>query len=194
VSGPAVTGRAHAATSTVLVAYASAFGATEGVADAVATTLRRRGFTVETRRVQDVDDVSTYSAVVIGGAIQYDTWITEARRFVAAHQEALSGIPVAYFLTCLVLARRSVGASSQAAGYAATLAGLSDRVSPVSIGQFAGALHFSRMPRVMVLAFKVASLVLRVGEGDYRDWKAIDAWADALPFTVESPTVHTRQE
>jgi menaquinone-dependent protoporphyrinogen oxidase len=173
---------------------ASAFGATEGVAEAVATNLRRRGLTVETRRVQDVNDVSAYSAVVVGGAIQYDTWITDARRFVGAHAEALSAIPVAYFLTCLVLARRSVGASAQAEGYAAKLAGLSERVSPVSIGRFAGALDFSRMPRLMVLVFKVASLVLRIGEGDYRDWKAIDAWADALPFTVESPTVHTRQE
>ena len=53
-------------------------------------------------------------------------------------------------------------------------------VQPVDVGLFAGKLDFGKLPfayRVM-WPFTAGGTT---GEGDYRDWKAIKAWAGNLP-------------
>lgn len=164
----------------VLVAYASEFGTTGEVAQAVAERFCQVGATTDTKRIRDVDDLSTYDAVVIGGAIQYDNWMSEARDFVTSNEDVLATIPVAYFFTCGTLSDTSPKAIDKANGYANKLETVSQRVNPTSIGQFAGVLDFSRMNLRTRIGLWPIFKIMGASEGDYRDWTAINTWSDSI--------------
>jgi menaquinone-dependent protoporphyrinogen oxidase len=54
---------------TVLVAYASKHGSTEGIAHAIADRLRELGEPVEVGSVDEVGDLEGFRAVVLGSAV-----------------------------------------------------------------------------------------------------------------------------
>lgn len=164
----------------ILVAYASQFGSTGEVAQAVAERLCQTGATTDTKRIRNVRDLSIYDAVVIGGAIQYENWMSEARDFVTRNEDILSAIPVAYFFTCAALADSSAEATDKANGYAGKLEAISQRVNPVSIGRFAGVLDYSRMNLRTRVGLRVIFTVMGVRDGDYRDWNAVNSWSSSI--------------
>ena len=166
--------------SNIPVAYASEFGTTGEIAESVASALCGAGATADTRQIRTVNDLGGYDAVVIGGAIQYDTWMSEARDFVRRNEEALARMPVAYFFTCMVLSKPSDKADSKADRYAQKLAAVSRRVVPISVGRFPGVLDYSRMNLRTRIASKILYKILRVEPGDYRNWKAINSWVNDL--------------
>lgn len=166
----------------VLVTYASRFGTTGEVSETIAATMSQRGMSTDTKRISDVTDVGDYDAIVIGAAINYDNWMSQARKFVGENEEILAAIPVAYFFTCGALFHQSAPARAKAQQYADRLCHLSERVTPLSIGQFAGALDYSRMNLPTRLALRTPFTLMGVSEGDRRDWDTIRTWAQALPL------------
>ena len=78
---------------TVLVAYASKRGSTAEIAETVAATLRREGLGVCLERVEDVQSLDPYDAVVIGSAVYMKRWRGDARHFVKKHRKALRQMP-----------------------------------------------------------------------------------------------------
>lgn len=171
---------------TILVTYASEFGTTGEVAEAIAKTLCQRGATAQITPINGVRDLNKYDAVVLGSAIQYGRWMSEARAFVTAHQDTLGKLPVAYFFTCLALSKPSEKAEHEAMAYAAKLESLSAQIKPVSIGRFAGVLDYSKMALPMRLVSRLIYTIMRVHEGDYRDWDAIRSWADCVCAYLDS--------
>lgn len=163
-----------------LVTYASEFGTTGEVAESIAATLCGRGAYVTTKRVGDVRSLAEYDAVVVGGPIHFDNWMSEAKQFVEDNETALAEIPVAYFFTCLTLADRSSTAEGKALGYAHKLEGLSSAVTPIVVEGFAGVLDHDRLSLPTLLASKIVYALAGVAEGDYRNWDKIDAWAQTL--------------
>ncbi len=168
----------------ILIAYATEFGTTGEVAEAIGEVLYQEGNTVETKWVKNVKDVNNYDAVIIGSDIQYDKWMSDATEFVTANQNSLSKLPVAYFFTCLTLSSQSEKAEKQAMAYSDKLVALVPQVKPVSVGRFAGVLDYSKMSFFVRLIFKVISLITGVQEGDYRDWDAIRSWAKSMHFKL----------
>lgn len=160
----------------ILLTYASKYGTTGELAEAIARTLRQAGATVDVKWVNNVTDLKNYDAVIIGSAIQYDKWMPEARKFLTTHQDALSKLPVAYFFTCLTLSKRNEKTERQAMAYADKLYALHPHIKPVSVGRFAGVLDYSKMSFLSRLIFKGFSLITGVEEGDYREWAAIRNW------------------
>ncbi len=80
----------------VLVTYATRMGSTTGIAEAIGRTLAAQGVAVDVRAMQEVHDLTPYSAVVAGSAIQAGCWLPEAMQFMEAHrEELLSGFPPA---------------------------------------------------------------------------------------------------
>lgn len=74
----------------VLVARGSTRGATAGLADMLAETLRSRGLEVDVLPAGRVRDVTPYDAVIVGGGLRGGRWPRDARRFVRRHERALA--------------------------------------------------------------------------------------------------------
>ncbi len=96
----------------ILVAYASRYGSTAEVAQAIGAQLSQRGATVDVCSVADVRDLASYDAVVVGSAIRMGQWLGAATKFVEANQAALRQVPVAFF-TLHILALGDGAASQQ---------------------------------------------------------------------------------
>jgi len=54
---------------TILVAYASKYGSTQGIAEHIAEQLRQLGKPAEARSMDDVSDPGSYEAFVLGSGI-----------------------------------------------------------------------------------------------------------------------------
>jgi len=78
---------------TVLVAYASKRGSTAEIAETIAATLRREGLGVCLEKVEDVQTLDPYDAVVIGSAVYMKRWRGDARHFLKKHRKALKQMP-----------------------------------------------------------------------------------------------------
>ena len=74
---------------TVLVAYASKHGSTQGIAE----QLRQLGKETEAQSVEEFSDLESYEAFVIGSAI----WLKEATEWLYHHQAISAGHPVWLF-------------------------------------------------------------------------------------------------
>ncbi len=164
----------------VLVTYASRNGATAGVAEAIGKTLSECGMQVDVLPMQAVTSLAPYRAVVAGSAINGGQWLPEAMHFVRSHQSELAAKPFASFLVCMTLAMKSGDYREHVATWLAPVRAL---VKPVSEGLFAGVLDVKKVRSLgNRLKFRLSVLMGVWSEGDHRDWDAIRAWAESLPF------------
>jgi menaquinone-dependent protoporphyrinogen oxidase len=166
-------------TNRILVTYASRFGSTEGVANAIGKSLTETGMNVDVLPMRDVKDLSAYQGVVAGSAINAGAWLPEAMQFLETHRAELANKPFAAFLVCMTLTMRN---ADQYRSHVATwLEPVRRLVRPVSEGLFAGALDIKRIPSFADrLKFRLSVLFGVWKEGDHRDWKAIQSWAVEL--------------
>jgi menaquinone-dependent protoporphyrinogen oxidase len=81
----------------VLVAYASRHGATQGIAERIAETLRQAGLEAEALPAASVKKVTEYDALVIGGAAYMFHWLKDATKFVRRNRAFLATRPVWLF-------------------------------------------------------------------------------------------------
>ena len=170
------------AQSKVLIAYASQYGSTGGVAAAIAQPLCEAGMAVDVKLVTNVDDLSGYRAVIVGSPVHNDAWMPEAIGFVEANREQLSQLPVAYFLTCMTL-----GLDPQPEGrerMARVLARVQEQVpevAPIGEGLFAGTIPVGHVSSIARGVYRVLGRQEGDFQGiDFRDWDAIHAWTAGL--------------
>jgi menaquinone-dependent protoporphyrinogen oxidase len=81
----------------ILVGYASKYGSTQEVAEAIAATLRENELMVDLKPMREVKSMEEYTAVVLGAPLYMSHWHKEARSFLSKHREALTKRPVAVF-------------------------------------------------------------------------------------------------
>src|SRR5664280_3611589 len=79
------------------VVYASKHGATQGIAERIATKLGEAGQEAEARPVEAVDDLMGYEAFVVGSAVYAGHWQKEASAFVQRNRTVLASRPVWLF-------------------------------------------------------------------------------------------------
>jgi menaquinone-dependent protoporphyrinogen oxidase len=187
-AGPAAAGNGEHPTASVLVAYASRHGFTQGIADRMAVTLRAAGWTVDERPVASVGDVSGYEACVIGSAVYMGQWLRPATEFVRTHQDALAARPLWLFSsgplgTSTTDARgRDVLEASEPRQFAEFRTVL----KPRGLRVFFGGLDSSRLGRAERLARTPPAMRQLMPEGDFRDWPAIDAWAQDIALALSA--------
>jgi menaquinone-dependent protoporphyrinogen oxidase len=163
----------------ILVTYASRAGSTAGVAEEIGKTLVGKGLHVDVLPMQEVKDLTPYSAMVAGSAIRGQKWLPEAMQFLSEHRSELSQKPFASFMVCITLSMAN--ASQYREGLKSWMSPVRTLVRPVSEGYFAGALDFSKLPfSFNVLAMRLVVLFGLWKEGDHRDWAAIRTWAETL--------------
>lgn len=153
---------------TVLVAYATRHGSTQGIAERIAKKLRKLGKEAEARPVDEVSDPDSYEAIVIGSAVYYGSWLKEATEWVHRNQVVLVKLPV-WLFSVGPLGTEVKDAEQQPK----ELAEFQQAIGPRDQRLFFGALDHHKLSfaeRMMVKA-------VRAPEGDFRDWQAIEAWA-----------------
>jgi menaquinone-dependent protoporphyrinogen oxidase len=166
----------------ILVAYASKYGATRGIAQRIAEKLRAAGQETEARPVKAAGDLTGYEAVVIGSAIYYGSWLKEAMEFVRRNRAVLAARPVWLFSSGPLgtSATDAQGHDLRRAAEPKELAELRAAINPRDHRVFFGALNRSKMglkDRMLTSLPAARALFL---EGDFRDWKDIEAWAESI--------------
>lgn len=164
----------------ILVTYATYYGSTADVAKAVGETLAGHGYSVDVLPVKEVNELSEYSAAIVGSAIRGGKIHNDILRFLEENETPLGKIPVAYFVCCMTMREDNPETRYQAEGYLAEVFNKISNVRPISIGFFGGVLEYKRMDWLARLVVKA----LRAPEGDYRNWDAIIHWSDDIADSI----------
>lgn len=168
----------------ILVAYASRHGATRGIAERIAERLRADGFDVELRPAAEVGDPSRYEAFVVGGAAYMFHWLKDATGFVRRNRALLAGRPTWLFSSGPVGTDTidKEGRDVLEVTVPKEFEALRDAIHPRGEKVFFGAWDPTAKP--IGFAERVVSLMpaarTSMPAGDFRDWAAIDAWADEI--------------
>ncbi|MGD0862999.1 MAG: flavodoxin domain-containing protein [Candidatus Limnocylindrales bacterium] len=167
----------------VLVAYASRHGATRGIAERIAETLRGAGLEAEALPVASLKSLAGYDAFVIGSAAYMFHWLRGAAELVRRNRTVLAEKPVWLFSSGpLGGATDAKGRDQKVVAMPKEMAELADAVHARDHRVFFGALEAGRRP--IGLAERFVSLMPAAREGlpwgDFRDWPEIEAWAAAI--------------
>jgi menaquinone-dependent protoporphyrinogen oxidase len=168
----------------VLVAYASRHGATAGIAERIGARLRSHGLDVEVAPAARVRDAARYDAFVVGGAAYMFHWLGDATRFVRRDRATLASRPT-WLFSSGPLGTDLVDEEGR---------DVFETTIPREFPELRAAVH-PRGERVFFGAWDAAAKPIGVAErlmrlmpaarnalptGDFRDWDAIDAWADEI--------------
>jgi menaquinone-dependent protoporphyrinogen oxidase len=151
----------------VLITAASRHGATSGIAEAIAETLREAGLTVDLARPEEASGIERYDAVVLGSAVYAGRWIDSARTFADRYAESLATRPVWLFSS------GPIGDPPKPDADPPEVAPLVERIAAREHRSFPG-----RLDRAS-LGFLERTIVgaLRAPDGDFRDFAAVRGWA-----------------
>ena len=160
--------------TSVLVAYATRYGSTQEVAEAIASTLRERGLAVDIGPMREVRSLDQYHAVVLGAPLYMFHWYKDALQFLARHREALTQRPVAIFALGPIHAEEKEfqGAREQLDKELAKFPWL----TPAAIEIFGGKFD----PEKLTFPHNLVPALKKMPASDIRDWTAIRAWASTL--------------
>ena len=183
----------------ILVAYASRHGATRGIAEHIARTLEWAGLDVTLRPVEDAGPADDYGAFLIGSAAYMGGWLGEATAFVRHHRAVLAARPVWLFSSGPVGTETvdAKGRDQLKAAEPKEFEEFARTIRPRDQRVFFGAYHPDAAPAGLaeVLMAKFMRLAPAVRKalpaGDFRDWPAIEAWAEAIAHELAPIAVAT---
>jgi menaquinone-dependent protoporphyrinogen oxidase len=167
----------------VLVAYATRYGSTGGIAERVGDRLRQEpGVEADVTDVNDVEDLTGYDAFVIGSALYFGHWLKSAVAFVQGHREVVAGRPSWLFSSGPLGDEptddegqdKRIGAEPQ------ELATLHDAIGPRGHAVFFGALDPGELGLRDRAIRKLPAGRDLLPDGDFRDWDEIEGWAATI--------------
>lgn len=159
----------------VLVAYATKYGATAGIAVKIGEVLSQAGLDVDVLPVSQVNSLNAYAGVILGSAVYIGQWRKEAAKFLKAHEAALAKRPVWLFSSGPTGEGDPVELV-QGWRLPTKLQPIADRIGPRDTAVFHGATDESKMNRLEKWMLKN----LGSPAGDFRDWEAIATWAETI--------------
>ena len=160
--------------TSVLVGYATRYGSTQEVAEAITATLREWGLAVDIRLLREVSTLSGYRAVVLGAPLFMFHWHKDTLNFLSLYRKALAELPVAVF------ALGPVHDPYDAEEWQNSHAQLDKELAkfpwfkPVALEMFGGKYDPAQ------LRFPINMLADKEPASDLRDWTAIRVWAESL--------------
>ncbi len=160
--------------ASVLVGYATRYGSTQEVAEAVAATLRERGLEVDIQPMRQVRTLEGYRAVVMGAPLYMFHWHKDALHFLERHREALTQRPVAIFALGPFHAEEKEfqEARKQLDNELAKFPWLTPRAIAIFGGKFD--------PQKLTFPHNLIPALKNMPASDVRDWTVIRAWANDL--------------
>ena len=177
----------------VLIAYATRHGATAGIAERIAERLRTSGLDAVALPVAEVRDAEPYDAFVVGGAAYMYRWLGEATNFVERNSGVLAAKPTWLFSSGPIGTELvdTKGRDVLEKMIPPEFPRLRELVHPRGEKVFFGAYHPVAKPGAvaeLVVAEKPAKKSA-LPIGDFRDWPAIDAWADEIAAALGAPVI-----
>jgi menaquinone-dependent protoporphyrinogen oxidase len=180
----------------VLVAYASRHGATKGIAERIAQVLERSGLAVTLSPADQAGAVDGFDAFVIGSAAYNTHWLKEATQLVERHRSLLATRPLWLFSsgpvgTATADAKgRDVREVSRPHEFDAFLAALQPRDLQVFFGAYdPDAEPVGLAERIGARFTRMSVIRDALPAGDFRDWAAIEAWADGIARELKEAAV-----
>ena len=168
--------------TTALVVYASRMGSTAEIAAAVGRRLRQRGIDTTLTQAQGAPSPAAFDVAVVGSAIYLGHWMPAAQRYLARHALKLAARPTFLFQSgpC------GTGADAELVETNRRVAHLTRQIGAEELQTFGGRLDrdHARGP----LSDWMASGALA---GDFRDWDAIERWADHIASSVQLISART---
>lgn len=170
----------------VLVAYASKHGSTRGIAERIGDRLKTAGLTVDVLPVGQVKDSGAYDAAVIGSALFMYHWMGEARTFAKVNRGSLAGKPIWLFSSGPTgdetVDKKGRSLLEPTVMGPKELSELRAELQPRDHRIFFGSWSSNYKP--IGAAEKFTHLMpgawQSIPSGDWRDWPAIEAWADSI--------------
>ena len=159
----------------VLVVYASKYGATTEIADKIGEVLRAEGLKVDVRSAKSITDLGGYGAIVLGSAIYAGNWMKEASLMLQAHEGTLASRPV-WFFTSGPTGTGDAAALVKGVLFPENIKVYADRIKPRDVVMFHGKIDMSKLN----FAEKLIMKAMKAPIGDFRDWDAITAWAKGI--------------
>ena len=163
----------------IMVAYATRYGSTREVAEAVAAILREEGLEPLLQLAQKVGALNGHRALVVGAPLYLGSWHKEALRLLARQQEAAAG-PGAW--RCSLSARsKTIGKRCRRRVPSSGKRWTAPWLEPLALEVFCGRYDPAKL-RIgdRILAGLPASPLYGLPASDARDWPAIRAWAREL--------------
>ncbi len=172
---------------TVLVVYGSRYGATRGIAERLAETLRSCGHQVDVQEGSPLVDARPYDAFVIGSAAYQGSWLKGPVEFVMRHIDLLVERPVWLFSSGPLGTSPTDGQGRDLLELTRPrqFAELEEALLPRGMRVFYGALEPERLHFLDSMVRRLPSGRRLLPAGDFRDWQAIDSWARKI--AVELP-------
>lgn len=166
----------------ILVAYATGTGSTGEVAEAIGEVMAQQNISVDVLNMREINNISPYSAVVVGSSVRVGQWLPDAVQFLSTYRDQLAQLPVAYFTTCVTMIDDTADNRRTVLAYMEPLQHLFPEIEPVGLGLFAGSLSPG-------LSMIMPSEMLPYG--DYRNWAVIRAWAAEIVSALLSDAPRT---
>lgn len=168
----------------VLVAYASRYGATQGIAERIAAALHKQGLAPSVQAIDQAGDPAGYDAAIIGSAIYMFHWMKPAAGFVRRNADSLAHRPVWLFSSGPLGTKAQDDQGRDFCEFLEPkeIAEFKGTVKPREHKVFFGAMDGSKLGFWHRLVYKLPAN--RDGalfpNGDFRNWAAIDAWAGSI--------------
>lgn len=160
--------------ASILVAYATKYGSTQEVANAVAMTLRERGQEVDIQPARAVRTLTGNSAVVLGAPLYMFRWHKDALHFLSRHRKALMERPVGIF--ALGPFHDEEKERQEARAQLDKELAKFPWLTPVAVEIFGGKYD----PAKLRFPLNLLPALKQMAASDIRDWTAIGRWASDL--------------
>jgi menaquinone-dependent protoporphyrinogen oxidase len=161
-------------TSSILVAYATKYGSTQEIAEAIALRLRERGMEVEIQPMKKVRFIAEYHAVVLGAPMYMFHLMKTALQFLTRFRADLTEKPTAIF---------SLGPFNDVEKEWTEVRGQFDKelaqfpwFKPVAKEVFGGKFD----PTQLRFPLNIMPGLKQMPASDIRDWTKIRNWANEL--------------
>ena len=162
-------------TNKILVAYATKYGATAGIAKKIGEVLTQAGLQVEVFPVKQVKDLDHYHAVVLGSATYIGRWRKEAAKFLKSNEKLLAD-KLVWLFSSGPTEKGNIEELMKGWRFPQSLHAIADRIQPKDIAIFHGAIDFEKLNWIEKWMIKKVKAPI----GDFRDWEAIASWAKAI--------------
>lgn len=159
----------------VLVAYASKYGSTAGIAEKIGEIMAEQGIDVDVSEVNKVAGLRKYDAIVLGSAVYIGKWRKDAVRFVNVFEKELNEKKVWIFSTGPT-GKGDPSVLLEGWNMPKNLEPLVKLIAPEDITIFHGSLDIDKLNGVHRFMIKKVKAPI----GDFRVWEDIRAWAEKI--------------